>query len=399
MAEALTWTRASMSEASGQYGVPVALSGETERRRLVLAGLVGFLLLGVVASVLGPALPEFRARFGVDVSGGSLLLTVYSIGSVAGVLASGWASHVRRAGQAMVVGTVLVGLGAVVLAFAGAWWLVMSGGGLLGFGFGILDFGVSVILASSFAESGASVLTSLSAVFSVGAVIGPIVVSATPHDVRPTFLAVTALSLILAMLWARTPVHSPAPSAARPGSRRPAVRLAVGFGLLLALYVAMESGVAAWETTYLRSAAHFSDSSAARATSLFWVAITVGRLLGGWLARRVPVGVLVSSAIVAVAVSLVVAGLPGMGLVGYTAAGLFLAPVFPATFAWFSGTRPSALAMTLVFSSGVLGPAVVSPIIGAGSQQVGVAAIPLTLFVVALLDLGAVISVRRGLDP
>ena len=115
--------------------------------------------------------------------------------------------------------------------------------------------------------------------------------------------------------------------------------------------------VAAWETTYLRSAAHFSDSSAARATSLFWVAITVGRLTGGWVARRVHVGLLVSSSLVMVAVSLVVAGLPGLGLTGYTAAGLFLAPVFPATFAWFSGTRPSSLAMTLVFSSGVLGPA------------------------------------------
>ena len=243
-------------------------------------------------------------------------------------------------------------------------------GALLGLGFGILDFGVSVILASSFAESGASVLTSLSAVFSIGAVIGPVVVAATPHDVRPTFLAVTALSVILAVLWARTPVHSAAPAEAA-GSRGLAIRLAFGFGFLLALYVAMESGVAAWETTYLRSAAHFTDSSAAGATSLFWVAITVGRIGGGWLARRVQVGVLVSTSLVLVAVSLVAAGLPGMGLVGFTAAGLFLAPVFPAAFAWFSGTRPSALAMTLVFSSGVLGPAIVSPIIGAGTSSWG----------------------------
>jgi fucose permease len=375
----------------------VTLSADTQRRRLVVAGLVGFLLLGLVAAVLGPALPEFRSRFHLSVSQGSLLLTVYSIGSVLGVLASGWASHLRRLGPAMVVGTAVVGVGAVGLAFAGTWSLVLVSGALLGLGFGILDFGVSVILASSFAESGASVLTSLSAVFSVGAVIGPVVVSATPHDIRPTFLAVAALSAILVVLWIRTPVYSPTRVDA-PASRHRATRLALGFGFLLALYVAMESGVAAWETTYLRSAAHFSDSSAARATSLFWVAITVGRLTGGWVARRVHVGLLVSSSLVMVAVSLVVAGLPGLGLVGYTAAGLFLAPVFPAAFAWFSGTRPSSLAMTLVFSSGVLGPAVVSPIIGAGTQQYGVRAIPFTLFVVALLDIVAVVTVRRRLD-
>jgi MFS transporter, FHS family, glucose/mannose:H+ symporter len=370
-----------------------------DRRRLVVAGLVGFLLLGVVASVLGPALPEFRSRFHVDLSGGSVLLTVYSVGSVVGVLAGGWASHLRRPRPAMVAGTALVGAGSLAIAAAGTWWLVLAGGGLLGFGFGILDFGVSVIMASSFAESGASVLTSLSAVFSVGAVIGPIVVSATPHDVRPTFLAVAALSVVLVVLWTRTTVHSAPARPAAVGSRRALGRLALGFGFLLALYVAMESGVAAWETTYLRSAAHFADSSAARATSLFWVAITAGRLIGGWVARRVDVGVLVSTSIVLVAVSLVVAGLPGMGLVGFTAAGLFLAPVFPAAFAWFSATKPSALAMTLVFSSGVLGPAIVSPIIGAGTQAWGVAAIPFTLFVVALLDVTAVVTVRRRLSP
>jgi fucose permease len=378
--------------------VRVTLAADTHRRRLVVAGLVGFLLLGLVAAVLGPVLPQLRARFHLSVAQGSLLLTVYSIGSVVGVLASGWASHLRYPRPAMVVGTAVLAGGSVGLAFAGAWWLVLVSGTLLGVGFGILDFGVSVILASSFAESGASVLTSLSAVFSVGAVIGPVVVAATPHDVRPTFLVITALSAILAVLWTRTPVHGPSPAEA-PASRHLATRLALGFGFLLALYVAMESGVAAWETTYLRSASHFTDSSAARATSLFWVAITVGRLTGGWVARRVHVGLLVSSSLVMVALSLVVAGLPGLGLAGYTAAGLFLAPVFPAAFAWFSATRPSSLAMTLVFSCGVLGPAVVSPIIGAGTQQLGVAAIPFTLFVVALLDIVAVITVRRRLDP
>ena len=364
----------------------------------MVAGLVGFLLLGVVAAVLGPALPELRSRFGLSVSQGSLLLSVYSIGSVVGVLLSGWASHLRRPRPAMVVGTAVIACGGVGLAFAGTWSLVLASGSLLGLGFGVLDFGVSVILASSFAASGASVLTSLSAVFSVGAVIGPVIVAATPHDVRPTFLAITALSVILVGLWLRTPVHS-ADAVESASSRQLATRLALGFGCLLALYVAMESGVSAWETTYLRSAAHFTDSSAARATSLFWVAITAGRLTGGWVARRVAVGVLVTGSLVMVAVALVVAALPGLGLTGYTAAGFFLAPVFPAAFAWFSGTRPSALAMTLVFSSGVLGPAVVSPIIGASTEQQGVAAIPFTLFVVALLDIVAVITVRRRLDP
>ena len=83
----------------------MTLSAETQRRRLVIAGLVGFLLLGLVAAVLGPALPEFRSRFHLSVSQGSLLLTVYSVGSVVGVLASGWASHLRRPRPAMVVGT------------------------------------------------------------------------------------------------------------------------------------------------------------------------------------------------------------------------------------------------------------------------------------------------------
>ena len=130
---------------------------------------------------------------------------------------------------------------------------------------------------------------------------------------------------------------------------------------------------------------------------MFFVAITVGRLLGGRIARKVPVPIMVTAAVVLAAVSLAVAGLPHLGLVGFTATGLFLAPIFPASFAWFSGTQPTPLATTLVFAASVLGPTLSAPVIGAATQAFGSAAIPLVLVAVALCDVVAVMAVRKGL--
>lgn len=366
----------------------------TRQRALVLAGLVGFLMLGVSAAVLGPELPEFRSRFHLDVADGSWLLTVNSGGSVLGVLLGGWANYLRKPKPALIGGSLVVVAGACALAFGHHWWLALAGSSLVGVGFGLLDFGVLVILAAAFAETGASVITSLSAAFSLGAVLGPVLVAAGGHDVRPAFLTLAALALVLAALWVRTPVESPEHEAS---AGLPSLGMAVGFAFLLALYVSLEVGVGSWETTYLRDANGFTDGAAARATSLFFVAITVGRLVGGRIARKVPVAVVVTVAIVLVALSLVVAGLPHLGLVGFTATGLFLAPIFPASFAWFSRTRPTPIATTLVFAASVLGPTLSAPVIGAATQAFGSAAIPLVLVVVALFDVVAVLGVRRGL--
>jgi FHS family glucose/mannose:H+ symporter-like MFS transporter len=177
------------------------------------------------------------------------------------------------------------------------------------------------------------------------------------------------------------------------------LRLALGFAFLLALYVSLENGVGAWETTYLRDASGYPQSSAARATSLFWVAITVGRLLGGWLARTMTMALLVTGSLVGAAAGLVVAGLPGLGLIGFTLTGVFLAPIFPAAFAWLSSTRLPPLTMTLVFASSVLGPTLSAPVIGAATGSSGAGAIPLVLVIIALLAIVALVAVRHGLDP
>uniref|UniRef100_UPI0030EB5F64 hypothetical protein n=1 Tax=Aquipuribacter hungaricus TaxID=545624 RepID=UPI0030EB5F64 len=56
---------------------------------LAVVGVVGFLVLGVLSSALGPALPALRARHDLDAPGAALLLTAFSAGATAGVLLAG----------------------------------------------------------------------------------------------------------------------------------------------------------------------------------------------------------------------------------------------------------------------------------------------------------------------
>src|SRR5262249_22035656 len=51
-------------------------------------------------------------------------------------------------------------------------------------------------------------------------------------------------------------------------------------GLLLFLYVGSEAAAGAWTPAYLASSTHVDAARAATLTSLFWVSLCVGRLLG-----------------------------------------------------------------------------------------------------------------------
>jgi fucose permease len=161
--------------------------------------------------------------------------------------------------------------------------------------------------------------------------------------------------------------------------------LLVVTSLLLLCYVAVETGAAGWETTYLRGATTMSDEAAASATSLFWIGLTVGRFLAAPVAFRVPPRVLAGVALIGAAASMALATWRSAPVVAFGLVGFFCAPVFPTMIAWMSRIVPSGQGSTAVFATALLGAAIASPVLGAGFDHWGPHAIPITLAAFALV--------------
>ena len=359
------------------------------------------MLLGVIYAVLGPALPRLSERFGLSATGAALLLSLNSGGALLGVLAAGALSTRFAAVRRSMIALVLIAAGCLGLGVAPTLMLALLAAGLLGLGFGMLDLSLNVWLATGYGDRSAAMLNLLSAGFGVGAVLAPLAVGGAGGDYRPLLLgcAVFAAMLSLALLMlpaapdALKGVPLPPPRVRLEAGR---ARLVLGGFILLFLgYVAVESGVGAWEVTHLKDTLGLATGEATRISALFWVSFALGRLLAVPLALRLPPAQLVTGALMLAAASLALAAIPAAAPAAYTLAGLFLAPVFTTALVWLGRELPGGAAPTFVFAGAFLGPVIFSPVVGLMRDTFGPAAIPLTLLAIALLDIATVLALRR----
>lgn len=371
--------------------------------RTFAASSVGaFFLLGLLAPVLGPALPALSEQFSLSATRVSLLLSLNAAGSFAGVVVAGLSARRWGPPGRSSVALIVIALSCLGLAFAPSYGVALAASLMLGFGFGVLDLTTNVWLAASYGDRSAAMLNLLSAGFGVGAVLSPLAVGLAGGDFRVPLLACTVLAgALLPALFALRRfgvAASETPLELHGENTRRARATLAGFIVLFLLYIGVEGGIGAWEITHLQEALGFSTAAASGTASLFWLSFTVGRLVSAPLALKLEPARLVTGTLVLAALSVALAAVPGAAPVAYTLAGLFLAPVFTTGLVWLTRTLPSPGATTWAFASAFLGPVAVAPLVGAARDLFGPTAIPLSLFGVALLTLGAALWLQRRLS-
>jgi fucose permease len=185
-----------------------------------------------------------------------------------------------------------------------------------------------------------------------------------------------AIAFVAALAWlvnalVTMPVHS-TPAASLPNDLLQFLiqpKLII-FSLLLFFYVACEVGVWNWLKSYLIISAGFSPSSAGGLVSY---GFALGMLLGRLAASRIPARFPGTSIILTAGVFISITTFATLHLhstialtIAVFSTGLAMAPVFPTALALVADAFPrsAATAMGIAITSGWLGLAVSSPIIG-----------------------------------
>ena len=362
---------------------------DPRRRSLLVAAALGLLGIGGLQAMYGPAFPGLIQRYGVGVDAVGLTVVLNFAASFVATVASsvllvraGYRPVLIGAGATMTVGVTLA-------ALAPTWTWLLIGAAFAGLGFGLLNVAFNLLVARVFAPNAAPVLNLMSAVFGVGAVLGPAAVGAAGGSLRLPFLALALVVGTSTVLSFRVPEPEAAPPA------KPAALpwlAALGFVALYALYVATESGVASWETVHLEPS--LGARSAAFMTSVFWIALTIGRLLAIPLSARVQPRTLVLLATATGLAALSAAHVTGFAPVAYALAGLAFAPVFPTTLAWIERVFPrrSERIVPLALAFANVGPVAGTAAIGAWVARSGPDVIPTALSGIAAVLLVVVAS-------
>ncbi|MFD5949050.1 MFS transporter [Streptomyces collinus] len=366
----------------------------------VAASCVGFVLIGAVQALYGPAIPAFRAEFGLSPSAAGLGLSAHFVGGVAGVLV--FDRLYGRVGNRRILGSsyLLMAAGAAGFALAPGWPTALVAALLAGFGFGGIDYGLNQLFAVGFGHRSTAMLNILNAHFGIGAILGPAVIGAVGSEHYPAvFLAfaVANLPLLLCLRGVRSQV--PVPDGEHGGTgvlgRSLGSVLAV-FVVLYVLHVGIEAGVGGWEPTHLETVG-YGAGVAATATSVYWLMMTVGRFLVAPLALRFSAQAIITVSCAGMTVCLLAATVPALAPYAYAGVGLFIAPVFPTGLPWLNRAAPQARrAGALVIAASMVGGVAAGPVLGKAIEWSGVRAVPLLLCGVSALCLAATLWLIRA---
>jgi fucose permease len=218
--------------------------------------------------------------------------------------------------------------------------------------------------------------------------------------VFPVFLALTILSLVALLLLevretrAQTP---PSVGSSLALLREPAFALAV---LGIFLYVGAEVGLSTWLGPRLEALGLDESRSKFLGPTLFFGALTVGRLVGsGALSYMSPRSFFrVSAGLGALGILGVISGAPALAIAGVVVAGLGFANIWPVLFSLTVEARPERGAeLSGLMCMAIVGGAVLPPLMGRLNDTLGWTAaflVPLASFAYLL-----VVSMRGAARP
>lgn len=355
-----------------------------DARRLLLAGSVNFITIGIAHSVLGPSLEAIGTDFDVPATTVSLAVSVLFLGAGASVLTAGLL--VKKFGYQPVLAAALVvlGSGALLMTLAGNWPLALLAATLVGLGFGLQNVSTNLLIVRSFGSRSAPAVNLLSALFGIGSVLGPLLVGIFLPDWRVPYMILAAATVVAMFAGWRIP-EPPPEKTTRHAAGGAVILSAVGFISIFFFYVASEMGAATWEATHL--APHYGSEQAAFLTSLYWGAITVGRFIAIPVSARVRASHLVVGASALAIPGAVLTLVPSVAPLGYLIMGLAFAPIFPTTLVWIQNALPgrSEVMIPVTMAAANLGPVLTAPLIGLGVQQVGSDVIPWAILSLTLM--------------
>ncbi|MFD4504211.1 MFS transporter, partial [Streptomyces sp. NPDC058457] len=371
----------------------------------VVASCAGFVLIGALQALYGPAIPAFREKFALSPSAAGLGLSAHFVGGVVGVLL--FDRLFGRIGNRRILGTsyLLMAVGAAGFAVAPNWPLALAAALLAGLGFGGIDYGLNQLFAVGFGHRSTAMLNILNAHFGIGAILGPALVGAVGSDRYPALFlafALVDLPLLLCLKGVRDETPQPSGATGTPGTTapRPLARslasILTVFVTLYVLHVGIEAGVGGWEPTHLESVG-YGAGLAATATSVYWLMMTAGRFLVAPLTLRFSAPAIVTVSCAGMTVCLLLATVPALAPYAYAGVGLFIAPIFPTGLPWLSRVAPQARrAGALVIAASMAGGVAAGPALGKVIEWSGTRTVPLLLGGVSLLCLTATLWLIRA---
>lgn len=361
---------------------------------------LAFISLGLPDSLLGAAWPSMQAQLGVPVSSAGVISTIIALGTVVSSLQSDRLTRRLGAGLVTALSVLLTALALLGFSQSNSFLALCILAFPYGLGAGSVDAALNNYVALHYASRHMSWLHCM---WGVGTTVGPYVMEyaltgGQGWNAGYRYIAILQFAITLAVflslpLWKKRATQTRAEDAAadvgRALSLKEIVRIPGAKDVMAAFfcYCAVEATTMLWASSYLALARGVGAEAAAGYASLFFIGITVGRALNGFLTMRFFDAQMIRAGQALVALGALLLLLPlgtGAALVGLVVIGLGCAPIYPciihSTPERFGAEKSQAL-IGVQMASAYVGTLLMPPVFGLIAGHISIGLFPAFLLV------------------
>ncbi|WP_343208014.1 MFS transporter [Anaerolentibacter hominis] len=367
---------------------------------------LSFISLGLPDSLLGSAWPAIYTEFSVPVSYAGIISMIIAVGTVISSLQSDRLTRKLGTGKVTAISVAMTAAALFGFSISHSFWMLCLWAIPYGFGAGSVDASLNNYVALHYASRHMSWLHCM---WGVGASIGPYIMSFALTGGQGwnmgyryiSFLqiALTAILLFSLPLWSRRPSSEASTSPQNdtpPGealSLRQILRIPGAKEVMITFfaYCAVEQTTGLWASSYLVLNNGLSMETAAKFASMFFIGITAGRAVSGFLTLKLNDRKMIRLGLVLVAVGVAAMLLPFgevSALAGLIFIGLGCAPIYPciihSTPEHFGADRSQAI-IGVQMASAYIGTCIMPPLFGLIANHISVRLFPFYLLMALIL--------------
>lgn len=367
---------------------------------LIVMIYIAFISLGLPDALLGAAWPIMQGELSVPVSYAGILSLIISTGTVISSLLSDRMTKWLGCGKVTAISVAITAVALFGFSCSDSYWILCLWAIPYGLGAGSVDAALNNYVALHYASRHMSWLHCM---WGIGASVGPYIMGwalsgGMTWNAGYQYVALLQTMVVVLLILSLPAWKRPAASENVDAPKK-ALTLPQIFGingakqvmLMFFCYCAIEQTAGLWAASYMVKKNGISAEDAASFASLFYIGITVGRLISGFVTMKLNDRQMIRLGMGILGFGIVVLLLP-MGMAA-TVAGLLLlglgcAPIYPCVIHStpdYFGAENSQAVIGVQMASAYVGICLMPPLFGLIANHISVSLLPVYLAVILVL--------------
>ena len=361
---------------------------------------ISFISLGLPDALLGSAWPTMYSEFGVPVSYAGVISMIIALGTILSSLMSDRLTHKLGTGWITAISVAVTALALLGFSVSNSFWMLCLWAIPYGLGAGSVDASLNNYVALHYSSRHMSWLHCM---WGVGASAGPYIIgyvlsggqhwTAGYRIIGILQIILTAILIFSLPMWTgKKQANAGETNAAASLGLREVIRITGAKEVMITFfcYCALEQTSGLWASSYLAIYKGVPSETAAFFGSMFFIGITIGRAINGFLTMKFTDTQLIRLGQGIIGIGIVAMLLPmgkTVSLIGLILVGLGCAPIYPcvihSTPAHFGEERSQAL-IGVQMASAYVGTCLMPPLFGLIANHINVALLPIYLLAILL---------------